>query len=196
MKKILASIMILLIVFTLSACTSGREGKFDQNRAYELLKEQVNIGDRSPESGNSRKAVELIKNNLKPYCNKVYEERFTANVDGKKIPMTNVIGLLNPDAKDWILLCSHWDNRPFSDEEKDTAKRKKYCPGANDGASSTAILLEMAKVLSERKPEIGVIFVFFDGEDLEKERTECSSAQSIFLQKYQIIQNTKVKIKT
>ena len=166
MKKISVLIWTVWIAVTLSACTAVEEKVvFDESKAYELLKAQVEIGDRSPESGNSRKAIALIKENLKPYCTKVYEERFNANVDGREIPMVNIIGLINPEAEEWILICSHWDNRPFSDMEKDLEKKKKYCPGANDGASSTAVLMEMTRVFSKNKPKVGLIFVFFDGED-------------------------------
>ncbi|MFY7951852.1 MAG: M28 family peptidase, partial [Armatimonadaceae bacterium] len=72
---------------------------------------------------------------------------------------------INPDAPTQILLCAHWDTRPTADQEIDPTKRKRPIDGANDGASGVAVLLELARNLAEKKPNVGVQFVFFDGED-------------------------------
>lgn len=174
MRRVRFIISIIFMLFALSACTFSEKKdadiqySFDGSKAYELLSAQATLGDRSPGSKNAKECIDLIKTNLTPYCDKVYKEKFIANVNGQKIPMTNIIGIINPKAENWIMLSSHWDNRPFSDKEKDAAKQENYCPGANDGASSTAVLLELARVLSRQKPDVGVMLVFFDGEDYGK----------------------------
>jgi Zn-dependent M28 family amino/carboxypeptidase len=64
-----------------------------------------------------------------------------------------------------VLFGAHWDSRAHADEETDEELRKLPVPGANDGASGVAVLLEIASQLKERPPAIGVDLVFFDGED-------------------------------
>jgi Zn-dependent M28 family amino/carboxypeptidase len=57
------------------------------------------------------------------------------------------------------------DTRPWSDQDPDTARRSDPVPGANDGGSGVAVLLEVAELLSRREPPCGVDLLFFDGED-------------------------------
>tara|TARA_B110000014_G_scaffold248948_1_gene223780 strand:+ start:299 stop:943 length:645 start_codon:yes stop_codon:yes gene_type:complete len=70
-----------------------------------------------------------------------------------------------PDATRRILLLAHWDTRPRSDEALDSALQNQPVPGANDGGSGTAVLLELAKMLSSYPPPVGVDLLFVDGED-------------------------------
>ncbi len=160
-----ASYLALILFAALMACSCTCRGAFDGERAYELLKKQTAIGDRSPGTPGAKKCAALIKSEMSRYCSRVYEDRFTARVEGKKLTLTNIVAVQNPGADKWVLLCSHWDNRPFSDQEKDKSLSGRYCPGANDGASSCAVLMETARILAENKPRVGVIYVFFDGED-------------------------------
>ncbi|MBP5274871.1 MAG: M28 family peptidase [Abditibacteriota bacterium] len=156
-------LLALLWAFLLCSCNNGVA--FDGDAAYRLLESQTRIGDRSPGTPGARKCVALIKGEMSKYCSRVYEDRFTVSAEGKKLRLTNIVALQNPAADKWVLVCSHWDNRPFCDREEDKALAGKYCPGANDGASSCAVLMETARQLSLRKPKVGVIYVFFDGED-------------------------------
>jgi Zn-dependent M28 family amino/carboxypeptidase len=81
--------------------------------------------------------------------------------------MWNVIGEQNwKDAKVRVLLLAHWDTRPTADMDPDEAKRLQPILGANDGASGVAVLLELARVLKVAKPEVGIMYLFTDGEDL------------------------------
>jgi hypothetical protein len=77
--------------------------------------------------------------------------------------MFNLIASFNPDIEKRILLCAHWDSRPFADQ--DTAKRNLPIDGANDGASGVAVLMEIARQLNIKKPDVGVDIIFFDVED-------------------------------
>ena len=98
---------------------------------------------------------------MKKYADKVTTQEFTYN----GMPLTNVIGVFNPSAKRQILLCTHWDTRPRADQEINPAKKRQPILGANDGASGTAVLLEMARLFKERRPTVGVLLVLLDGED-------------------------------
>lgn len=104
------------------------------------------------------------------YCQNVHLQEFTHDwsVTGKTVTMWNVIGDQNWEkAKTRVILMAHWDSRPSSDEEKDPALKVLPIIGANDGASEVAVLLELMRVLSvKNNPEVGVMYVMDDGEDL------------------------------
>ena len=76
-----------------------------------------------------------------------------------------------------ILLCAHWDTRPWADQDTDPKNRQKPILGANDGASGIAVLLEIAQILQSNKPAIGVDIVMFDGEDAGTSSEERSYAK-------------------
>ena len=79
--------------------------------------------------------------------------------------MWNVLADHDPANPRQVLLCAHWDTRPTADEEEDPEDRSRSIEGANDGASGVAVLLEIARVLRETPPPVGVRFALFDGED-------------------------------
>lgn len=88
--------------------------------------------------------------------------------DGTILKNTNIIAHYNPQASTRILLCAHWDSRPWADNDPDSANWRKPVMAANDGASGIAVMLEIARQLQADKklnPQIGVDFVCFDTED-------------------------------
>lgn len=87
--------------------------------------------------------------------------------------MWNVIGEQNwKDAKTRVLLVAHWDSRPFSDQDPDRANLRKPIIGADDGASGVAVMLELMRVMKEKKPDVGIMYFFTDGEDLGPDSDE------------------------
>jgi Zn-dependent M28 family amino/carboxypeptidase len=84
----------------------------------------------------------------------------------KRYNLENIIARFNPDAEFQTVISAHWDTRPWADQEDLRQDRDKPIIGANDGASGVAVLLELAKIMGENPPPIGVNLVFFDGEDL------------------------------
>jgi len=82
--------------------------------------------------------------------------------------MWNIIGEQNwKDAAIRVVLLAHWDTRPEAEMERESENKRKPIPGANDGASGVAVLLELARVLKGELPAtVGVQFVMTDGEDL------------------------------
>ena len=139
---------------------------FDGDKSYELLKKQVSIGPRVPGTSSHTETLNFIETELKKYVNRVELQSFSHLYKGRQYTLTNIIGFTDPSAKRQILLCAHWDTRPTAENDFDLSKRKQPIDGANDGASGVAVLLELARVLKEKSPKVGVIFVFFDGEDL------------------------------
>lgn len=78
--------------------------------------------------------------------------------------LTNLIVQLHPERKLRILICCHYDTRPFAN--LDPVNPKAVLPGANDGASGVALLMVLAPHLKELGPRIGIDLVFFDAEEL------------------------------
>jgi glutaminyl-peptide cyclotransferase len=139
---------------------------FDATRSYNDLKAQVAFGPRYSGAEGYPKMLDWLKKSLSEASGlEAKTQDFTAKPGGKTLPMSNVYVQFNPEAKKQILLCAHWDTRPTADQEIDSAKKKQPIPGANDGASGVAVLLEVARILKAKAPTVGVQIVLFDGED-------------------------------
>ncbi len=137
---------------------------FNADSAYVYTEKQVAFGPRVPNTEAHEKAAGYLKAKLQSFgFETMVQEGKMKAFNGKTLPIKNIIGSINPEAKHRILLMSHWDSRPFADQ--DTKNRNKPIDGANDGASGVGILLEVARQLSINKPNVGVDIIFFDAED-------------------------------
>ncbi|MBC8137893.1 MAG: M28 family peptidase [Fibrella sp.] len=148
------------------AATPAATYNFDKTRSFADLKTQVDFGPRySGSEGYPKMRDWLVKTLTEASGVTAKRHDFTAKPGDKTLTMSNVYAHINPEAKTQVLLCAHYDTRPTADQEIDPAKQKQAIPGANDGASGVAALLELARVLKEKPPTCGVQIVFFDGED-------------------------------
>ena len=84
--------------------------------------------------------------------------------DGSAVPMANLIARWHPERKTRILLCAHYDTRPYADQDPIASNRRKPFLSANDGTSGIAILAVMGKDFDKLK-HLGVDVVLFDGEE-------------------------------
>ncbi len=187
-------IAALAIIFGCSPTKQSRAGNttsdltktiqaFDQERAFTLLKKQVELGPRYPGTQGHKACAEFIIAQLKPYADAILTQDFTVTIDEKQLKLRNIMAYFNPNAHKWILLAAHWDTRPKADLEIDAIKRKQPILGANDGASGTAVLLELARLFASQKPKIGVLMVFFDGEDYGTTEVEMCLGSKHFAEK-------------
>ncbi|MDH7570479.1 MAG: M28 family peptidase [Armatimonadota bacterium] len=135
---------------------------FDGQRAMEWLKRQVDAGPRVPGTAAHSTVRQLLLQGLGPGA-KVQE--FTHRTRRGSVPMANLIATYGPQSGDRVLLCAHWDTRPIADRDPNPANRAKPIPGANDGASGVAVLMELARIFQAAPPPVGVTIVLFDGED-------------------------------
>ena len=139
---------------------------FDGNNAYNLVKVQCDFGPRVPGTPAHSKCAEWLKQQLRDYCDStIVQEAQVTTFDGKTLNIKNLIGIINPDADNRILLLAHWDCRPWADNDPDPAKHKEPVMGANDAASGVAVLLELARVMNNKKPTVGVDILLTDAED-------------------------------
>ena len=142
------------------------EVEFDADSAYARVVEQCAFGPRVPGSEAHRRCGDYLAGRLRSYGAAVTEQRMTLTTfDGTEINCRNIIGEYNPDASKRLLLLAHWDCRPWADNDPDPARRREPVPGANDGASGVAVLLEVARQLSVNAPKIGVDILLTDAED-------------------------------
>ncbi len=141
---------------------------FDATRAFGDLSRQVRFGPRVPGTPGHAACRDFLVAELSRAAGvTATRQDFTKTIRGKALALTNIVASTRPKAPRQILLCAHWDTRPTADEEIDEARRGLPIPGANDGASGVAVLLEIARQLAKNPPplDIGVQFVLFDGED-------------------------------
>jgi hypothetical protein len=137
---------------------------FNADSAYAYTKAQVDLGPRTPNSAAHDKCAAWMIQQLRQWADTVYVQSYTTTAyDGKQIKSKNIIASFNPQAASRVFLSSHWDTRPIADE--DDHDQTKPIDGANDGASSSAMLLELARSIRTQKPGIGVDLVLFDSED-------------------------------
>lgn len=141
--------------------------EFNADSAYSNVKTQVDFGPRVPGTKGHARCADFLVEKLKHYgVDSIVEQKTTVTAfNGDKLPINNIMGMINKSALKRVLLLAHWDTRPWADEEKDEANRNKPIPGANDGASGVGVLLEIARCLSVEKPTIGVDILFVDAED-------------------------------
>lgn len=177
----------LLIMCTFLFSCGGRKDKsqiekpersvrvpvINSDSAFWFTKKQVAFGPRIPNTPAHKQTGDFLISSFKKYGATIVVQDFEATTfDQQKLFLRNIIASYFPEKQKRIVIASHWDTRPFAD--KDKLKPNSKFDGANDGASGVAIMLEMARTISQNlPPEVGVDFILFDGEDWgEKENTE------------------------
>ncbi len=163
-------LLAALILAAFVGCGSGGVPEFDSASAFDFLEEQVDIGYRYPGSAEHKQLQKYLADRLEEFGANVSLQPFEAVLTtGDTLSLINIIGNYNMKAPKRIMLAAHFDTRPFADRDPDPANRDKPILGANDGASGVAVLLEIARLLGENEPSVGVDIVLFDGEDYGRE---------------------------
>ena len=152
----------LLVFGCVSAQSSGTPSSvqaavFDGNRAFEHLKQIVGIGPRPAGSEGIGKTRDYIKQQMTALGLKVAEQAFEASTPVGPVKMVNVsVSIPGTAGKKRLIIGGHYDTKLF--------KEFKFV-GANDAGSSTAFLIELARVLKDRKNEVPIELLFLDGEE-------------------------------
>jgi len=169
--------LVTAISLAVASCGEGDSGggtvtvrverpAFDADRAFRDLERQVAFGPRIPGSAGHAQQLEWLQTELRALADTVFLDPFQhVTGEGHELDLTNVIARFGPADGSRLLLLTHWDTRPKADQSSEAADREKPVPGANDGASGTAILLEFARMFNEQPPPGGVELLFTDGED-------------------------------
>ncbi|MDE5662414.1 MAG: M28 family peptidase [Muribaculaceae bacterium] len=150
---------------------------FSADSAYAYVAAQVAMGPRVPNTPAHARTADWLVERLKASGADVTEQ--TADLrafDGTILKARNILARFNPDAERRLLLLAHWDCRPWADEDPDPAKHSLPVDGANDGASGTGVLLEIARQLQIAPPKHGVDILLVDAEDWGSSGSEDSWA--------------------
>ena len=142
--------------------------QFDADSAYQYVAKQTAFGPRVPETSAHAQCAAWLSGKLSEYADTVIVQEFRTRLfNGKGIDGKNIVAVFNPEAKKRIVLCSHWDSRPFADHDPDEANRHTPIDGANDGASGVGVLLECARQFKAQplNEKLGIDIVLFDLED-------------------------------
>ena len=160
--------------------TTLREVKvpdFNADSAYSFVKKQLDFGPRVPMTKAHDDCALWLETKIKSYNANITIQNFKSRIyDGRILDGKNIIASFNQQAKNRVFLSSHWDSRPFADHDANPANKNKPVPAANDGASGTGILLEIARQLSLSNPNIGIDIILFDLEDFGPPEDDQTSA--------------------
>ena len=173
-KYIFLSFLIVTTLF--SSCKSNKQVEevlnpvgpvFIADSAMAYCQAQCDFGPRTMNSKAHDLCEEWIINKFKGFGLEVETQKADlTGWDGTKLHSTNIIAHFNPQAERRILICAHWDSRPWADNDPDSTNWHKPVLAANDGASGVGVMLEVARLLqNDTTLAIGVDLVCFDAED-------------------------------
>lgn len=158
-------VLATLAALALLPAACGARFPVDGQRALERVVHQVEAGPRVPGTPGHRAIRDWLASELARLGGDVETQAFVDSSLGRPLELTNLIARFGPRSGRRIALLAHWDTRPWCDQDPDSAHRGDPLPGANDGGSGVAVLLEVAEVMRRRPPPAGVDLVFLDGED-------------------------------
>jgi glutaminyl-peptide cyclotransferase len=149
---------------------------FSGDRAYDFVAKQVAFGPRPPDTDAIRKTQDYIIGQLKSFGCQVDTDDFHANTPAGRLAMKNFVAKIPGASPNIILLGTHYDTDTI---DKDDHKMTNFV-GADDGGSSTGVMLEIARVLcgkpaTEGKPPATIWIAFFDGEEAFQHWSETDS---------------------
>lgn len=184
MKKLFLLVLLAFLAFSDFSCGMKSKNKavstkktsvkskignlpvFNADSAYEYTAKQVSFGKRVPNMLSHEKCKEYLVSKFKSYRFEVTEQKAALKAyDGTVLKSTNIIASINKENKNRILLMSHWDSRPYADQDPNPENWKTPIDAANDGASGVGVLIELARAFSKQNPGTGIDIVLFDSED-------------------------------
>ena len=144
--------------------------QFNADSAYQFCQQQCDFGPRVMNSEAHERCAQWIAQKFQQYGYEVtLQKADLKGYDGTILKSTNIIATApskDSEDKTRLLLCAHWDSRPWADNDPDSANWHKPVMAANDGASGVGVMLELARLLQMHDSlNVAVDFVCFDAED-------------------------------
>ena len=153
---------------------------FNADSAYRYAAQQVAFGPRVPNTEAHVACGNWLAQELEGFGAKVTSQQITLRAyDGTPLKARNIIGSYKPETNKRVLLCAHWDSRPWADADPDPKNHRNPILGANDGASGVGVLLEIARQLQAQPTDIGIDIIFFDAEDYGTHADDTEPADGI-----------------
>ena len=141
-----------------------KTGGFDGKRAYALVAKQVAFGPHPSASPAIGKLQDFLESELKGYGCTVETDVFSADTPVGRLTMKNFLVKIAGEKPGIILLGTHYD----------TLLKPNFV-GADDGGSSTALMLELARLLCPQHGRYAVWIAFFDGEEAMRQWSDTDS---------------------
>ncbi len=172
------SLYFLALFMLVSSCSTTKKSQqnsqpvvsieFNADSAYTFCAAQCSFGPRTMNSQAHEQCSQWIQQQFRQYGYQVaLQQADLKGYDGTILKSTNIIASSKVKGDvPRIMLCAHWDSRPWSDNDPDSANWRKPVMGANDGASGVAVMLEVARLMSlHDSARVAVDFICFDAED-------------------------------
>ena len=178
--KYLSFCLFTLLLFMTSCGTTKKSQQnsqpvvnieFNADSAYAFCAAQCAFGPRTMNSEAHERCLQWIQQKFQDYgCQVTLQQADLRGYDGTILKSTNIIArqpsAISRQPSSRILVCAHWDSRPWADNDPDSANWRKPVMAANDGASGVAVMLELARLLQQHdSARVAVDFVCFDAED-------------------------------
>jgi len=138
----------------------------DGNEMIKLIDQQLQYGPRYMGSPGHKDLQNFLIAEMKKHTDNVITQSWDyVGTDGKSYQLSNIIGQLNPSRAKRIILTAHYDSKKLAD--KDLLFKDQPTPGADDNASGVAVLIQLARIISNSNlaPSVGLDIIFFDGEE-------------------------------
>ena len=186
MRNILYLICIMMGFYSCSTTKKSQIAEqsvvnieFNADSAYAFCAAQCNFGPRVMNSEAHEQCAQWIQQKFEQYGYQVeLQKADLKGYDGTILKSTNIIAsrhsslityhssLITHQPSSRIMICAHWDSRPWADNDPDEANWRKPVMAANDGASGVAVMLELARLLQQHdSASMAVDFICFDAED-------------------------------
>ena len=137
---------------------------FNRDTAFLFVQKQVDFGPRVPQTSEHAACADWIKSTFESFgWITQFQEAEVMGYDDQAMNIKNIIATINPDKKQRVLLCAHWDTRRIADQDKE--RQDEPILGADDGGSGVAVLMEVARAISLQAIDLGIDIVLFDAED-------------------------------
>ncbi len=177
MKKVIYT--LCLAVFLCGCGTTKKQVEqqpivniqFNADSAYQFCAAQCDFGPRTMNSEAHERCAQWISQKFQQYGYTVeLQKADLKGYDGTILKSTNIIASSQPSTPNSqlpkVLICAHWDSRPWADNDPDSANWRKPVMAANDGASGVAVMLELARLIQQHDSlNVAVDFICFDAED-------------------------------
>ena len=173
-------ITLVLVVSLLFVCCKSKKNEEQQeglsmqnvptfcaDSAYSYIAAQCAFGPRVMNSAAHDSCAKYIMDKFASYgLDVISQDGVTTLYDGTKVNLKNIIARYGGDDVDYrIIICSHWDSRPWADNDADEANHHSPIDGANDGASGVGVMMEVARLIQNDTLNVGIDFICFDAED-------------------------------
>lgn len=157
---------------TASVPVAVRPIQFDGEAAFAMLERICQLGPRPSGSEGMQRQQQLLTEYFQSLGATVQRQEFVVRHPelGTPVTMANLIVIWHPDRTERVLLCAHYDTRPYPDQDPDPRRRRGRFIGANDGASGVALLCQLGRHMPQLSGRYGVDFVLFDGEEFVFDR--------------------------